>query len=344
VNTNKLTSLDLNGSIAIKRLDCSYNSLSSLDVHDQTGLNYLYCNNNKLTALNVTDLDSLLTLICNDNKLSGTFDLTSLPGLRYFLYQNNSIASLKFGDEWLNLLIGYNNPTTSITTKMFTEDSSEQTFSANSGGYLSFNMNSSTYSIYLYSQSKENNVFVNYTTDGSQISVSPIHYINPGDPDPNDIAANFSAGLASSDEDGIIYEGGRITLSPYYSDGTWGYNENYFSATFTDPNSPVFKGLKKGTTTITYTMPADTYTYEEPFEFIKSIDEPIFTTEDEENPQYAVPDLPDQNLTISMTVTINETVLPQTGQDFTVSVILAGTGLAGITALFLVSRKKKKSA
>jgi LPXTG-motif cell wall-anchored protein len=344
IDSNQLTTLDVSATSSLINLTCDSNDLSSLTLGTQNDLEFLVCSNNQLTSLDISSYAQLYLFMCNDNQFSGTLDISDLEHITILLYQNNNFTKVDLGVNPTFLLYGYNNPTTEIKTKLFREGVSTQTFSANGDGYVCLTIDIINGEAFLYAQGLKSGAFVNYTVDGTEISTSPIHYFDVENLETDDITANFSNALTSSNAGDIVYEGGRITITPLFEGGTWQYDKGFLSADFSDPENPVFKGLKVGKTTVSYTLPANTYTYEEPFPSAKSIDEPIFTTEGEEDPDFTVPDLPDQNLTISMAVTINETVLPQTGQDFTVSVILAGTGLAGITALFLVSRRKKKDA
>jgi LPXTG-motif cell wall-anchored protein len=62
--------------------------------------------------------------------------------------------------------------------------------------------------------------------------------------------------LASSDADGIIYTGGRVTLTPSVDGGTWDFDSAYLSR-----NDNTFTALKAGTSTITYTAGGVSTTY-----------------------------------------------------------------------------------
>jgi LPXTG-motif cell wall-anchored protein len=66
--------------------------------------------------------------------------------------------------------------------------------------------------------------------------------------------------LTSSVGDAKIYTGGRITLTPNISGGTWEWDETFFSATFNSPAT--FTALKAGTSTITYTVEGVSTTYD----------------------------------------------------------------------------------
>jgi LPXTG-motif cell wall-anchored protein len=62
--------------------------------------------------------------------------------------------------------------------------------------------------------------------------------------------------LSSSVTDGKIYTGGRITLTPNISGGTWTFDSAYFSR-----EDGTFTALKAGTSTITYTVGGGSTTY-----------------------------------------------------------------------------------
>ena len=65
--------------------------------------------------------------------------------------------------------------------------------------------------------------------------------------------------LGSSDEDGKIYVGGRVVLTPNIEGGTWSWDEKFFSATFNSPAT--FTALKAGTSTVTYTVEGVSVSY-----------------------------------------------------------------------------------
>ena len=65
--------------------------------------------------------------------------------------------------------------------------------------------------------------------------------------------------LTSSVAGGKIYTGGRITLTPNITGGTWNWDTAFFSATFNSPAT--FTALKAGTSTITYTAEGQSVSY-----------------------------------------------------------------------------------
>jgi uncharacterized repeat protein (TIGR02543 family)/LPXTG-motif cell wall-anchored protein len=63
--------------------------------------------------------------------------------------------------------------------------------------------------------------------------------------------------LASSDADGVIFTGGRVTLTPSLAGGEWTYDSAYFTR-----DGGMFTALKAGTSTITYTVSGASTTYD----------------------------------------------------------------------------------
>ena len=109
------------------------------------------------------------------------------------------------------------------------------------------------------------------------------------------IFARTELTLSSSDSDGKIYKGGRVTLTPNISDGTWDYDTSLLSR-----SGNTFTALKAGTTTVTYTVGQQSK---------------------------------------SFTVTIQQSEVPDTGQDFTWMWVCGGAALMFLAAGILVRRR-----
>jgi Leucine-rich repeat (LRR) protein len=117
--TGELTTLNVSGSINLKKLSCSYSllttlnltglinleelncegifnnagHLSSLDVNGLTSLKRLSCSGQQLTSLNVSNLTNLETLYCSYNHITD-LDLTGLVNLKNLDYSYNQLANL----------------------------------------------------------------------------------------------------------------------------------------------------------------------------------------------------------------------------------------------------------
>ena len=88
--------------------------------------------------------------------------------------------------------------------------------------------------------------------------------------------------LNGSPSDGMIYQDGRIEITPNIPGGVWSFDEDMVSVKYSGTTA-VFTGLRSGTTTVEYTVDGQTTVY---------------------------------------TITISETELPATGQDYTLIIII----------------------
>ena len=91
--SNRLTSLDVSGCIALTMLNCSNNQLTSLDVSKNTALTTLECYKNQLTSLNVSGCTALTTLDCSSNQLT-SLDVSSCTALKELGCSNNRLTNL----------------------------------------------------------------------------------------------------------------------------------------------------------------------------------------------------------------------------------------------------------
>ena len=110
------------------------------------------------------------------------------------------------------------------------------------------------------------------------------------------------ATLSVSPSDNTIFVSGRTTLSPSQPGGTWQYDSSMLTLTQNADGSVTVTGLKKGTTTVTYTL---------------------------------------GGTTVHAVITISETTLPATGQDFTLPIVL---GIAAVLILGAIAVMKRKHA
>ncbi len=352
ISGNELQTLDVSSNTALVELYCGENYLTALDVSNHANLEALFCEMNELTSLNFSNCTNLVALVCAYNQLSGTLDLSAYPNLEFVLYSDNMITSLATGTKLYSLLSGYPNPVTWITSNIFTPN---QNFSANGNGYIEFEASSLLNMALLYAEGHSNSVFVNWTINGEVLSTSPIHFMDPTDPETGDIIANFAPGITSSPADNVIYEGAKLILRPLFEGGTWQYDKACFEADFSDPGNVVFTAKKSGKTTIYYTLPG--YEYEETPEIetgslqtdsssygpkakIESYINEEVTALDDEEPYEEIFD----PIILSVDVTIKHTLLPQTGQSFTAPIVLAALGIISLGALLAIGIKKRKNA
>ncbi|NMC57623.1 MAG: LPXTG cell wall anchor domain-containing protein, partial [Eubacteriaceae bacterium] len=131
--------------------------------------------------------------------------------------------------------------------------------------------------------------------------------------------ANFVTGINCSPANGIIYQGGRIIITPSLTGGTWDYDHDYLSGDFSDPDKAVFTALKEGKTRIYY---QPKYTFDvngnvASYTYYSDNDNKVYTD-----------------------VTINKTILPQTGQNFTFAITLALIGMLMAAATIFIRIKK----
>jgi hypothetical protein len=76
---NRLTTLDVSGNTALKKLYCSYNFITRLDVTECTLLSRLSCSNNRLKYLNISNNRNLLD--CEGDSCNAVLDLSNMPTL-----------------------------------------------------------------------------------------------------------------------------------------------------------------------------------------------------------------------------------------------------------------------
>ncbi len=93
VDENTLTSLDLSGCKALRKLYCSDNRLTKLDLTGLYHLDSLNCSRNRLTKLDLTGLSRLEELYCERNRLS-SLDLSTLSSLTTLNCAENGLSDL----------------------------------------------------------------------------------------------------------------------------------------------------------------------------------------------------------------------------------------------------------
>lgn len=295
----------------------------SLDLSDMSRLEWLEILFNNITSLNVGGCESLNRIFCNDN------DITEL----------NLESCYNLEVIWC-----FNNPLTSIQNF----NGNDITTSGNGTIYLYMGYDfaySEAYEQYIYAKGDNNMLFTNFTKDGTVATEENVYFFEVNinvRGDDSSIVANF-APLTSDVQDGAIYKGGRLTVTPPSQGGKWSFDEDFLSGNFTNADKPIFTGKKIGTTTISYTKLPD---YEEIGEVeISSLDVSKDRAGREYVPVIEASDIAisadEADYTITMDVTIEAAELPQTGQDYTAPIALAGIGLAGAGSIVLIGRKKK---
>ncbi|MCM1567076.1 MAG: LPXTG cell wall anchor domain-containing protein, partial [Dehalobacter sp.] len=300
----------------------------SFDMSGLTGLTSIDIGYNSITSIDASGDSSLLSLLCDVNAIT-EIDLSGCTALESF---------------W-----SFENPLTSILN-VYSEG---QKFEANGDGYIALFMGdyslfsySGDYEEYLLAVGHSNSLPYNFTQGETVLTTDNVYFFDTQNPTTQDITANFKAGVTSSPQDATIFKGGRLSVKPLVSGGIWDYDTAYLKGNFTDPAEAIFTGLKAGTTRLTYiaTPQHENLYYYYTLLGADAADvgissaydrskEPVVQTMDEGSI--------DQNYYITLDVTIEAAELPQTGQDFTAPIALAGIGLAGAGSIVLIGRKKK---
>jgi uncharacterized repeat protein (TIGR02543 family) len=106
-----------------------------------------------------------------------------------------------------------------------------------------------------------------------------------------------TAVLSVSPDTKSIFVGGRVTLVPSQTGGTWQYDTEYLSLAQNTDGSATVTGVKQGTTTVTYVL---------------------------------------GSTSVHASITISATELPETGQDFILPFIIGGIAIIGFAAALLI--------
>jgi len=265
---NALTSLNTAGCPLLDRLDCYDNALASLNLGANTQLTVLFCHRNKLTALDLSANTLLVELGCSENELT-TLDLRA----------NTALAGL--GSSYPPL------------TARLAGFGGHLRLAAEGGGDVSLRADGS--GLFAQSEYSEQVSFYEWRQSGERFSTVPEYELVPGED--YDLMAHYDVPLTFEGvpKDGVLYVGGRCTVTPSPAGGSWYYDEDYFSVRITDTGA-VFKALKEGQSIVTYILGAQVMQKE---------------------------------------ITIKKSKLPQTGQDYTWVLMLCGIAviLCGIAAI-----------
>ena len=96
--SNKLSTLDLSGNLALTYLYAGYNNLATLDLSNNVDLQYLLLNNNALTSLNLSKNLKLRNLSCSANQLT-SIDVSNNKSLSSIWCSTNLLTSLDFSQN-----------------------------------------------------------------------------------------------------------------------------------------------------------------------------------------------------------------------------------------------------
>lgn len=227
-NDNALTVVDLNSNTELSQLVCYRNRLDSLDLSNNTELTRLDCSNNLISSLNLSVNPYIMEINCSANQLT-ILDLSGLTLLEVLncsdnrlmsiqtSYDGNDISVFAIGDGYVELRLSY----------LMIGDAPLVTAVSDSSTPL-----------------------ICWTESGYKVSDSVSFSLVTGRD--YSLTANYSLSLSSSVPGGAIFVGESITLTPNIMGGTWGWSDEYYTASFNSPAT--FTALKLGASTISYTV------------------------------------------------------------------------------------------
>ena len=250
--SNSLMSLNVSGNPNLQYLGCAHNQLTSLDVFNHGDLNTLSCFDNSIGTLNIGGCLSLRFIDCSENGLT-SLDLSGNPLIVSLDCSDNALTSLDLtdnGNVLLQLLDIKGNPLGFVKANI---GGGRVDITANGDGYVYLVLDVSMSEFYAEATPREDIgtvTFHNWIDEAdTEVSTNSTYDLTVGDD--YDLTANFLI-LTGNPADGIIYTGGRITITPSIPGGTWQFDSEYFSR---DGNT--FTGLKGGESMrITYRLGA----------------------------------------------------------------------------------------
>ncbi len=253
-NTNEIENLSVAGLSNLVILNCTQNNIEEIKgLSDADGLMMLACGYNEMQSLDVSGMASLEFLVCDHNQLA-TLTGSGNTALGALLCSDNLLTSLDFCDSANLSILAERNRLTSIKVVF---EGIPVTVTAKGGGYVELYKDMDYHDYYVNAVPCTGESFLGWTNaSGAELSTAVKYDLSKGTA--YDITANFTAlALASSDADGHIYTGGRITLTPNHTGGTWSYDESFLSK---DGNT--FTALKTGSTHVEYKWEDETVTYD----------------------------------------------------------------------------------
>jgi LPXTG-motif cell wall-anchored protein len=366
--SNQITSLNVSGCTQLGTLGCGDNQLTSLDVSTLTNLQRLYCDSNKLTALSLGSRLNFYTLACDKNQIT-SLDVSGLPNLNTLscidnqltaldliqnsyllaLYcDNNLLTSLDCTNAYLFSLRALGNPLKSLKARFNNEPMfiSPLASTKDGGEKLGLRKITDPYTVELTANGNGtvglcNNISIPILPPAGTNILGDINPIDPNGP-PRTFYAQATAGTGALFIDwtsggsqfattaktdltvptsyaltanfttlglagtGSIFTGGRTTITPNLPGGTWDYPKNLLSGQASG-SGMIFTGIAPGTAVVTYTL---------------------------------------GGVVASYSITVTRSGLPDTGQDSTLILLLAGAAAvllaAGITLVLIRKRKAQQ--
>lgn len=249
VEDNMLVDINLSANPLLEALLCSGNSLSALNLQLNTALSQLSCYENDLMELDLSRNTELTRLICSNNLIS-SLDLSANPYITEINCSSNPLTTLDLSE--LTLLRELNcsgNRLRRIETSHYGNDIS---VFAVGEGYVELRLNNLMFgdAPLVTAVSDSNTPLICWTESGYKVSDSVSYSLVTGRD--YSLTANYSLSLSSSVPSGAIFVGESITLTPNIMGGTWGWSEEYFTASLNSPAK--FTALKQGASTISYTV------------------------------------------------------------------------------------------
>jgi LPXTG-motif cell wall-anchored protein len=310
-----LPTLDASGLTNLTQLGCSENKLTALNVTGDTALGYLDCSTNQLSSLSMVGIFNIGFLACSYNAIQ-SLDVSGLALLEFLVCDNNELTSLTgSGNTDLGLIYCSNNLLTSLDFCDSTNLSIIATDNRLSSIKLVFEgipvtvtAKGSGY-LDIYKDMDYHDYYVN------AVPCTGESFLGWTDGSAAEIATTAKYDLSEGTAYNITANFTVLELissatgGSIYTGGRITLTPNReggtwsFDSAYLSRDGNTFTALKAGTTTATYTVGGASTSY---------------------------------------TVTIQDSTLPLTGQDFTWAWVLAGlAALAGISVVSYVNAKRR---
>lgn len=401
-NDNALTALDISRNTALTRLLCHNNQIAYLSFATNPALTYINCRGNRLASLDLRALTALEELDCSDNRLTSIRAVHSGRDISVNSNGKGYVELRFFNPNSLDKPQVTAVPCADAPFMRWTDSgavvSETQTYTLTAGvdhlltAHFLLSLSPSVPSGEIYTgrsftltpnipggtwQWDETFFSATFNSPATftplKTGTSTITYTFESYNQSFEVAVAQKLSLSASVPDGSIYTGGRIELTPNLDGGTWEWDETFFSATFNSPAT--FTALKAGTSTITYTVGAQSQSFEVTVAQKLSLSESvpggrIYTggrielTPNIEGGTWsydsAFLSLSGNTFTalkagttrvtyavtgqsISFDITIMATALPETGQDFSWVIVLGSVAVIALLGALLLVRRKKEA-